>query len=255
MARARNIKPGFFTNDKLVELPFEYRLLFIGLWTIADKEGRLLDRPKKIRIEIFPADNVDCEKGLKLLANAGFITRYEAAGMQLIQINNWGKHQSPHIRESASELPPPAEGTIKVVPEHNLGSAEALPRSPDSGFSDSGFLIPEVDPSGLVGQEPDAQPPHAAKPKNGSHYNPLAREVLDFLNAKAGRSYQPVDANLKLIVARLKEGASVQDCRAVIAKKCREWGSDEKMAEYLRPATLFNALKFGQYRGELVEVP
>ena len=31
MARARNIKPGFFTNDELVELPFATRLLFIGL--------------------------------------------------------------------------------------------------------------------------------------------------------------------------------------------------------------------------------
>lgn len=39
MARARNIKPGFFTNDELVELPFEVRSLFIGLWAIADREG------------------------------------------------------------------------------------------------------------------------------------------------------------------------------------------------------------------------
>ena len=48
MARARNIKPGFFANDLLVDLPFEVRLLFIGLWTIADRAGRLCDRPKKI---------------------------------------------------------------------------------------------------------------------------------------------------------------------------------------------------------------
>ena len=52
MARARNIKPGFFTNDELVELPFATRLLFIGLWTIADREGRMVDRPKKIKMEI-----------------------------------------------------------------------------------------------------------------------------------------------------------------------------------------------------------
>ena len=45
MARARNIKPGFFKNELLVGLPYEYRLLFIGLWTIADRDGRFEDRP------------------------------------------------------------------------------------------------------------------------------------------------------------------------------------------------------------------
>ncbi len=79
-----------------------------------------------------------------------------------------------------------------------------------------------------------------------------AEEVLSFLNEKTGRVYRPVDTNLKLIIARLKSGATVLDCRQVIAKKTREWRSDVKMNEYLRPATLFNATKFEQYMGELV---
>lgn len=79
-----------------------------------------------------------------------------------------------------------------------------------------------------------------------------AIEVLDFLNEKTGRLYRPVDANLKLIIARLTSGASVINCRQVIAKKTREWKADSKMVEYLRPATLFNATKFEQYMGELV---
>jgi uncharacterized phage protein (TIGR02220 family) len=78
-----------------------------------------------------------------------------------------------------------------------------------------------------------------------------AREVLEFLNSKTGRHYEPVPANIELIVARLKEGASVDDLRAVVAKKTREWATDEKMSPYLRPATLFNRTKFAQYRGEL----
>jgi hypothetical protein len=49
MPRTRQIKPGFFKNDELAELPIEARLLFAGLWTIADREGRLEDRPKKIK--------------------------------------------------------------------------------------------------------------------------------------------------------------------------------------------------------------
>jgi hypothetical protein len=64
MARARNIKPSFFTNEELVELPFSTRLLFIGLWTLADREGRLEDRPKRIKMAIFPADNIDVDAAL-----------------------------------------------------------------------------------------------------------------------------------------------------------------------------------------------
>ena len=64
MARARNIKPSFFTNEDLVELSFETRLLFIGLWTLADRAGRLEDRPKRIKMAVFPADSVDVERSL-----------------------------------------------------------------------------------------------------------------------------------------------------------------------------------------------
>jgi uncharacterized phage protein (TIGR02220 family) len=87
--------------------------------------------------------------------------------------------------------------------------------------------------------------------KNIVGQRPDVMKVLMFLNEKTGRNYKPVPANLELIAARLKEGASVDDCRAVIAKKCREWSGDEKMYEYLRPATLFNRTKFAQYQGEV----
>ncbi|MDI9733891.1 hypothetical protein QM259_16735 [Acinetobacter baumannii] len=52
MARSRNIKPSFFMNEDIIELPFEARLLFIGLWILADREGRLENRPKKIKMSV-----------------------------------------------------------------------------------------------------------------------------------------------------------------------------------------------------------
>ena len=82
-----------------------------------------------------------------------------------------------------------------------------------------------------------------------------AKEVLEFLNAKTGRSYKAVPANLEMIAARLKDGATVEELRMVIAKKTREWGGDEKMNQYLRPATLFNRVKYAQYSGELLADP
>lgn len=89
------------------------------------------------------------------------------------------------------------------------------------------------------------------KKKNTVRHSPDVLSILKFLNEKTGRNYQPVRANTELILARLKDGASPDDCRAVIAKKCREWAGDPKMSFYLRPATLFNRTKFAQYQGEL----
>lgn len=106
MARARNIKPGFFANEDLVELPFAVRLLFIGLWTLADREGRLEDRPKRIKMALFPADDINVDAALNDLARAGFLTRYEVDGSACIQVEQFVKHQNPHHMEAPSVLPP-----------------------------------------------------------------------------------------------------------------------------------------------------
>ncbi len=76
-----------------------------------------------------------------------------------------------------------------------------------------------------------------------------AIEVIKHLNNKTGKKFKPVDSNLKLVVARLKEGNSVGDITWVIDHKISEWkGNDYE--KYLRPSTLFNAEKFNQYIGE-----
>ena len=107
MARARNIKPGFFHNADLVELPIETRMLFIGLWTIADRDGRLPDRPKQIKMEIYPADSLDIEAMLVDLVEGGFIQRYQVDGKRFIQVENFLKHQHPHRDEKPSTIPAP----------------------------------------------------------------------------------------------------------------------------------------------------
>lgn len=102
---------------------------------------------------------------------------------------------------------------------------------------------------GNVGLSPDAPPL-----SSNSELRKQASEIVLFLNKKTGRSYEPKGANLDFVIARLKDGETTDDLRAVIAKKCREWQGDSKMAQYLRPATLFNRTKFAQYKGELVNV-
>jgi uncharacterized phage protein (TIGR02220 family) len=74
-----------------------------------------------------------------------------------------------------------------------------------------------------------------------------ALAILEFLNQKAKRNYRPVETNLQLIGSRLASGVTITQCRQVIVKKTREWSNDENMANYLRPATLFNPINFEQY--------
>lgn len=105
MARSRNIKPNFFKNELLVELHAYERLLFIGLWCLADREGRVEDRPKRVKMELFPCDTYDVDHGLNELQRCEFVKRYEFNGVRVIQIINFLKHQTPHGTEKDSELP------------------------------------------------------------------------------------------------------------------------------------------------------
>lgn len=106
MARIRYIKHGFFTNEKLADCQPLARLLFAGLWLIADREGRLEDRPRKIKIELLPFDDCDANLLLDELAEQGFIIRYQVAENRFIQIANFARHQHPHPKETPSFIPP-----------------------------------------------------------------------------------------------------------------------------------------------------
>jgi hypothetical protein len=107
MARARTIKPRFFTNETLGELTPLARLLFAGLWCLADREGRLEDRPRRIKTETLPYDDCDVDELLTGLHDKQFILRYLVNGEPYIQILAWKKHQHPHVKEQASTIPAP----------------------------------------------------------------------------------------------------------------------------------------------------
>lgn len=93
--------------------------------------------------------------------------------------------------------------------------------------------------------------PSSSSSTSSSEDKAAAADVLDHLNEKTGRSYKPLPATLRLIVARFKEGATAEECKAVVDVKVAEWGDNPKMRAYLRPATLFAASNFANYVGQL----
>ena len=106
MARVRDLNPGFFLDDELAELSPLHRLLFEGLWCLADKEGRLEDRPKRIKPQVLPYDACDIEEMLDHLHAGTFIYRYETDGVKCIGIPKFKRYQRIHWKEAESVLPP-----------------------------------------------------------------------------------------------------------------------------------------------------
>lgn len=174
MPRARNIKPGFYKNEELAECSVWARFIFPGLWMMADREGRLEDRPKRIKGELLAYDSQDVEPLLHELEQRGFIARYKADGKAIIQVAKFSQHQNPHHREAESRLPPQAgpgleAGGSRAKPEAVTAcdgtEAQDKPQaSPGLGRAcdpqdttcqgglavlnpDSGFLIPDTSAS------------------------------------------------------------------------------------------------------------
>ena len=127
MARSRNLKPGFFKNEDLAACGMTARILFAGLWCFADRQGRLEDRPLRIKAEIFPYDTVDVNAELQILDAAKFIKRYEKNSVKYIQIINFTKHQNPHIKEQDSTIPAPDKHRTSTG---NSGTCHALTLNP-----------------------------------------------------------------------------------------------------------------------------
>lgn len=230
MARIRTIKPDFWTDESVVECSPLARLLFIGLWNFADDEGRMVYSPVRVKLQILPADNCDISKLIEELASRRMVLIYQVESVSYLAIPGFPKHQKIDKR-TASKLPEPP----RVSP--NPSESLRIPTTEGNGMEGNGKE------KSIVGQVPDVAPRSELKSK--------AKELLGFLNAKTGRNFEPVAVNLERIEARLKEGASFDDCKSIIAKKCGEWSADEKMAQYLRPATLFGREKFWQYHGQL----
>lgn len=126
MSRLRTIKPGFFLDEELAECEPLARLLFAGLWTIADREGRLEDRPRRIKVEVLPYDVCDVGDLLDELDRHGFITRYAVGDSRFIAIPTWHKHQSPHIKEQASTIPAPDSHGASTIHAQNLPPSSCL---------------------------------------------------------------------------------------------------------------------------------
>jgi hypothetical protein len=127
MARIRTVKPEFFRSDQIAECSALARLLFIALWCLADRRGRLEDRPKRIKAECLPYDDADANELLAELYRAKVIVRYRVGDQDLIQIVTFERHQRITGSEADSEsFLPPYSGNETDTKENHQGKSVEL---------------------------------------------------------------------------------------------------------------------------------
>jgi hypothetical protein len=108
VARIRTIKPEFFTSEDIVGMSALARLLYIALWCEADKEGRLVWKPKTFKMRYMPGDECDINALCAEIVAGGLVILY---GDGLAYIPQFTAHQHINPRETASQLPEPCEST------------------------------------------------------------------------------------------------------------------------------------------------
>jgi hypothetical protein len=104
MARIRTVKPEFFTSEQVADCSPTARLLFIGMWCFCDDGGVHPASLKRLKMEIFPGDNIsEIEIGefIKELLKAKLLEEYQAFdGKTYWAVTGWShqKIEKPTFR-------------------------------------------------------------------------------------------------------------------------------------------------------------
>jgi len=233
MARIRTTKPEFWTSEQVVECSIETRLLFIGLWNFCDDAGIHPASCKRLKMEIYPADDYsssDIRRMIDELIDHGLVIEYTAKNVDYWQVTGWN-HQK--IDKPTYKYPQPDRRALVETSPPEWKGREGKGREGKNPLSD----------------KPDDAPVNGKKNQN-QQYRDDAVLLLKALNGMTGKNFRFVDTNLNLIKQRLKSGIPRDTLHAMIGFKCRQWkGTDQE--QYLRPSTLFGKEKCEQYIGQL----
>lgn len=157
MARIRTIKPEFWTDERIVDLTPFARLLFIGLWNFADDQGYVADKPRQLKMQVLPGDDVNADALVAELVAAGLVDRWHAGDTPLLRIRGFGRHQ-----------------TIK-----NPGLPRYPNAQPSDGSPDRTPALPQPYPTPTPAVEEDYPNPGARKGRERKEASPPRASVVD----------------------------------------------------------------------------
>lgn len=220
------MKPAFFKNEYLATISPLNRLLFVALWCLADREGRLEDRPLRIKAEAFPYDACDIDKMLNKLADFDdpFIIRYQVGGKAYIQVVKAMNHFNPHPNENKSQIPPVPSSTLLLKVKVLHPKADALVLNPLSLNPES----PILNPAKTLAQAPKRE------------ISPLPLQAFEMIWAqyprKKGRD--AAERHFKAQVRTLQDWLDIQNALANFKAQLRKDATEEKFIPH--GSTWFN---------------
>lgn len=230
MAERRMIAKSIIKSDLFLDMPATTQNLYFHMLLEADDDG-FINSPKSIMRVIGAKDD-----DIKVLISKQFIIPFESG---VLVIKHWKIHnyiQKDRYRPSL--LPEKALLSVTANKEYveDLGDVSSMDTK----------CIQNV----RVGKVSIGKSSIGKSSIGKNTYCPslpsVAEDIVTFLNSTTGSKYKAsTDKTRRLIAVRLAEGFTVDDFKAVITKKAKEWqGTD--MAQYLRPETLFGT-KFEGY--------
>lgn len=236
--RIRSIKPEILEDERAARLPSLAWRLWVSMWLLADDHGRLRGTPAWLHSQVFWSDPggikvSQIESMLEVLSKSKLIHQYVVNEQYYIEIPNWKKHQKID-HPGKPKIPPPCD----ISSENTRDSRETLAKSSETLATD---LDLERDQDQDQDQEKD---PRLSKNEKGS-LGKLAEEVLAEVSAARKRVdptcrvLKPTDGSLKNILARLKAGATVEDCLHVVAVCEAESKADPKSFEWFNTVSPF----------------
>lgn len=123
MARIRTVKPELFRHLDLFKLEVDtglpMRIAWIGLFTVADREGRFAWKGEVHKLDILPFDDVDFEKVLDVFWRNGLIIKYKSGNKTYGCIPTFNDHQVINGKEQKSRFPDPYNDAEIIEPENN----------------------------------------------------------------------------------------------------------------------------------------
>ena len=234
--------------DAFVSMPSSAQALYLHLNMGADDDGF----NNQVQLAMFKAHaSID---DVKLLLAKRFILQFESG---VIVIKHWrmanalrnDRYKPTNYQDELSML------QIKDNKSYTYKDGAWLPNGCQTVAERLPDGCPNLTKHNLIEQkdiyssEMDSEPcekPSDPIKKQPKKYESECEEIINYLNSVVGTHYRSVSSNNKFITARLKEGYTVEDCKAVIDKKATEWMNSD-MQQFLRPKTLFNATNFENY--------
>ena len=202
MARKRMIDPRFWTDDKVMELPYAGRLLLIGIWNFADDTGIHINNSKVLKAEIFPGDEItidEIDEIRSCLINLGIIVLNN--DKSLLKVKNWDLYQT---------ISHPQPSKYEFITEEILIDSVNVPRmTKEDSVKDNGTILPNIIESSIVKDNikkdnsivQKVRKPSGPKPypeKVNKFFKEIDKEYIELLK----ESFPNIDINQELRAAK-----------------------------------------------------